>query len=220
MPKLFWPFLALFLILASCGQDLHFKIHFDEIGGLTEGDPLVLNDQQVGKVVAIDAAEGGGQLVGVAIDRASVGAATVDSKFYLLDNPNDPTHQHIEIVQARPDGKPLAEGAIVEGSRPGPLGLLPFGTILKQFGDALRDLREQVERFRQEFEKLPRSEEAKKLEEEWRRLMDEMREAQSAAEGSLKKELLPKLQKQMEELKKKLQELEEGSRKKGKPLET
>ncbi len=124
-------------------------------------------------------------------------------------------------MQTRPDGKPLAEGAIVEGSSsPGPLGPFPIAEILRQIGAALRNLREQVERFRQEFEKVPRSEAAQKLEQEWHRLMEEIQRAQSAAEGSLKKDLLPKLQKELDELRKRFDELEKTGEKKAKPLET
>jgi len=217
MTKIIPLFLTLLMALAGCSQDLHFKIHYSDIDGLAKGDPLTLNDRQVGKVTAIDAAKDGGYLVSVAIDRASVSAATAESSFYLVDNPQDPARKRIDIVQLRPDGKPLTEGTVVEGSYPGPLGSIPFGTILKEFSNALRDLRGQVERFRQELEKLPNSEEAKKLEKEWRQFMEEMLEAQKSAEGSLKKDLLPKLQKELEDLKKKLQELEQKNG--NKPLE-
>jgi hypothetical protein len=218
MSKIIPLFLALLVILAGCSQDLHFKIHYGHVDGLAIGDPLTLNDRQVGQVTAIDTAKEGGYLVSVTVDRESISAATSESNFYLVDNPQDTARKRIDIVQARPDGKPLAEGAVVEGSYPGPLGPLPFGAILKEFGNALWDLRGQVERFRQELEKVPNSEEARKLEEAWRQLMKEMLEAQNAAEGSLKKDLLPKLQEELENLKKKLQELEQGGRKK--PLET
>lgn len=218
MSKIIPLFLILWTILAGCSQDLHFKIHYSDVDGLTKGDPLTLNDRQVGTVTSIDAAKEGGYLVGVTVDRAAASAATVESSFYLVDNPQNPAHKRIEIVQTRPDGKPLPAGAVVEGSYPGPLGAIPFGSMLKEFGNVLQNLRGQVERFRQELEKLPDSEEAKKLEKEWRQLMEQMLEAQNAAEGSLKKDLLPKLQKEMDDLKKKLQELEQRDRKK--PLET
>jgi len=220
MLKMVPLFLTLLMILAGCSQDLHFKIHFRDIGGLAAGDPLVVDDQPIGQVTAVEAAEGGGHLVSVAVNRASINATTVDSNFYVAPNPNDPAHQRIEVVQTRPGGKPLAEGVVVEGANPGPFGSFPLGEIFKEFGNVLRDLGSQVERFRQEFEKFPHSEEAKKLEAEWRRLMDEIRDAQNAAEGTLKKDVLPKLQDELENLKKRLQELEQSSRKKGKPLET
>lgn len=221
MHKLIPLFLALCLNLLGCSQDLHFKIHFAETSGLSEGDPLVLNDQKIGEITAIEAAEDSGQLVSVAVDRAAASAATVESNFFLADDPTDPKRKRIEIVQTRPDGKPLAEGAIVEGSSPpGPLGSFPFAEILKEFSGALRNLREQVERFRQEFEKVPRSEAAQKLEQEWLRLMEEIRQAQSAAEGSWKKDLLPKLQKELEELRKRFDELQKNGEKNAKPLET
>lgn len=220
MLKLIPLFLGFLLVLTGCGQDLHFKIRFDEIDGLKAGDPLVLDDQAVGEVLAVESAEDGGHLASVAVERKFAGTATVDSSFYLAEDPEDPARKRIEIVQSKPGGQPLAEGSVVEGSYPSPFGLFPFGSMLKEFGKTLRDLREQVERFRQDFDKIPDSEEARKLQQEWRKLLDEIRAAQEAAEGSLKKELLPKLREELENIRKKLEELEETSRKKGKPLET
>lgn len=212
--------LLLPLFLIGCSQDLHFQIHFDRAEGLTAGSPLVLGEEKIGEVSGVQPAPDRGVLVSVSIQREHAASATERARFYLGADPKDSTRKRIEIVQTEPGGKAIAEGAVVQGEEAEASGLFPFGTILKEFGGLLRDLRGQVERFSRDFEKLPDSEEAKNLQQEWRKLLDEISEAQGTAEESLKKEVLPRLQEEMEALRKKLEELQRTAPKQRKPLET
>jgi len=216
MPKLIPLFLL--LMLTGCGQDLHFKISYDDIGGLAEGDPVVLDNRPIGKVAGLEQAPSGGHLVEVAIPRESATAATSEASFILAPDPANPARRRIEVVLAGPGGKPIADGAVVKGSYPSPLGSFPFGELLRGFSDVLRDLSGQVEQFRRGFEKLPNSPEAKQLQEEWRKLTDEIGKAQSGAGDALKKEILPKLEKEMDELRKRMEEMQKAASKPGKDL--
>lgn len=220
MPRLLPLLLLLLLALSSCGQDLRFTISYDDIGGLAVGDPIVLDNQPIGKVTALRESNDGGHWVEVAIPRESAGAATSEASFILAFDPDNPKRRRIEVVLAGPGGKPIADGAVVKGTSPRPPGFFPFGELLRGFGDALRELRGQVERFRQEFQYLPDSPEAKHLQEEWRRLAEEIAKAQNEADTTLKKEILPKLEQEMEELRKRLEEIQKNPPSKGKPLET
>ncbi len=211
--------LLLLLTLTGCGQDLHFKISYADIGSLAEGDPVVLDNQPIGKVTGLEPGKPGEHLVEVAIPRKSAAAATRDASFILAPDPDNPARRHIEVVLAQPGGKPIAEGEVVKGSYPSPLGLFPFGELLRGFGDALRDLRGQVEQFRKDFQKLPDSPESTQLQEEWRKLTEEIAKAQNDAGDTLKDEILPKLEKQMEELRKRMEEAQKTGPGKGKPLE-
>jgi hypothetical protein len=200
------PLLALLLLaLSGCGQDLHFKISYADVGGLEKGDPVVLDNQPVGKVIGLEPGQPGENLVEVGIPRESATSATSEASFVLAPDPVQPGRRRIEIVLAGPGGKPIADGAVVKGSYPNPLSLLPWGGLLRGFGDALHDLRGQVEQFRQEFQKLPDSPDAKRLQEEWRRLTDEIGKAQSEAGDTMNKEILPKLEKDMDELRKRME---------------
>jgi hypothetical protein len=218
MPKLILLFFMFFL--SGCGQDLHFKISYDDVTGLTEGDPVVLDNQPIGKVTGLEKPPTGGNLVEVAIPRESATAATSEASFVLSPDPSNPAHRRIEVILAGPGGKPIADGSVVKGSYPHPFSLLPFGELLRGFGDALRDLRGQVEQFRKEFEKLPNSPEAKQLEEEWRKLTDEIGKAQSGTGDTLKNEVLPKLEKELDELRKRMEEMQKTEPKKAKAMET
>lgn len=232
MPQLFpistaWPrlvrlaaLLLLVTILQACDQGLHFSIRFDNAAGLQVGDPLVQDDTTVGRVTAIEPQSPQGQLVAVVVERQFAGAATVDSRFYLADHPERPERKSIVIEQSHPGGKALEEGAVVLGSERALPDLLPFRQILKEFGGMLKDLRDQVERFRQQFEQLPDTPEAHQLQDQWQRLLEELNEAQNSAEGSVKKDLIPKLQEQMDAIRKRLDELRRRPATPHKPVET
>jgi ABC-type transporter Mla subunit MlaD len=212
--------LVICAVLAGCDQGLHFSIRFDDAAGLQVGDPLVQDDTTIGRVTAIEPASSRGQLVGVMVERQFAGAATVDSRFYLADHPQQPEHKSIVIEQSHPGGKALEEGAVVLGSSRALPDLLPFRQILKEFGGMLKDLRDQVERFRQQFEQLPDTPEARQLQDQWQRLLQELIDAQNSAEGSVKKDLIPKLQEQMDAIRKRLEELRRSTGTQRKPVET
>ncbi len=221
MPRLFALTWLLLLILTACGQDLHFKISYDRIEGLSEGAPVVLDDQTIGKVTGVKQTKSGGYLVEVSIPRESASAATSAASFILADDPDHPQQKRIEVVLADPGGKPIAEDSEVRGAYPNPIGgFFQFGELLREVGGALGELRTQVERFRQDFQKLPDSPESKQLQEEWRKLTDEIAKTQNEAGYAMKKEILPKLEKEMEELRNRLKEMEKAEPKKSKDMET
>lgn len=206
--------------LAACSQDLHFKIRYDDIDGLRKGDPVVLDNQPIGKVAGLEETKSGEHLVEVSIPRESAGSVTSEASFVLEADPEQPGKSRIEVVLSSPGGKPIAEGAVVQGTYPESQGFFPFGELLRGFGGALRELSNQLEHFRQEFQKLPNSPEAKQLGDEWRRLTEEIAKAQNQAGNALNKEILPKLEKEMKDLQKRLEEMQKAGPKPGKPLET
>ena len=79
----------------------------------------------------------------------------------------------------------------------------------------MRGLRGQVEQFRQEFQKLPDSPEAQRLQEEWRRLTDEIGKAQNEAGQAMDKEILPRLEKQMDALRQRMEGMQKPAPKPG-----
>lgn len=188
------------LLLAGCGdRSLHLKVHYRDADGLHAGAPVVKGGAAIGTVESIAADPEGGYLVGIAIADKFAAAATSASRFYLSDQAREPGKKQIEIEQTTLGGPVLAEGATVEGSeRSAPLA--PLGNLLRQFGQGIQGLRGQLEQFQQELRKIPDSPEAKRLQDEWQRLTEEMAKAQAETEESVKKDLLPRLQQEMDRL--------------------
>lgn len=208
----------LLLTLSGCSQDLDFKINYGDVGSLAAGDPIVKDGKTIGKVVGLMPNGVGGNWVEVAIAQESASLATSESSFVLIPDPDRPGHQRIELLLKNAGGQPLAEGAVVQGSYPQNFSLNPLTDFLKGLTDGLRDFRGQVEQFRKEFEKLPNSPEAKNLQGEWTRLMDEITKAQSDTTNTVQKDILPKLQKEMDELRKRMEAMQKAATPQGKPL--
>ncbi|MGQ0591782.1 MAG: hypothetical protein ACT4QB_03800 [Gammaproteobacteria bacterium] len=122
-----------------------------------------------------------------------------------LGMPGDETH-------APPRDVP---GAVV---RAAPTSDAAGNDPLRALAEVLRGLAEQAEALRRGLEDLPRSEEAQRLAEEWRRLLDEIARAQDDAEESLREDLLPRLQDELEALKKRLEELQPKERRRVTPV--
>jgi hypothetical protein len=213
--------LPLVLLLAACDQGLHFSIRFDQAGGLQVGDPLIQEATEIGRVTAIGPPSASGQWVRVVVERQFAVAATVDSLFYIDDDPDQPDRKSVVIEQVRPGGKTLEDGAEVVGADREERGLLPFRRLFREFGGILQQLRDEVERFRQQFEQLPDTPEVRELRQQWLRLLEELGAAQNSAEGSIRKELIPRLQEQMDAIRRRLEELRPAPpRPRQEPLET
>lgn len=205
------------LNLVGCGdRDLHLTLHFRDAGGLVAGAPVVFNNRTIGSVLTVEDAPQGGSLAGIAVARKFAAAATTDSRFYLNDMPGASGQKRIEIEQTTPGGRVLADGAVIEGSDRS-AGLLPFGEIFRQFSDGLRGMREQVQQFQRDLRKLPDSDEGKRLQQEWRRLTEEIDKAQKQTDESVKNELLPKLEAEMERLREGFKKMVPTSPGSGKP---
>ncbi len=193
---------------AGCSDgNLHLKVHYREAEGLQPGAPVVHDEQPIGSVVAVEPSPQGGYLVSIAVADKFAASATADSRFLLAERDGAPGTKQIEIEQSKPGGAVLAEGSTVEGSER-ITSLIPFGEVFRQFSDSLRGMREQVEQLQKDLKRLPHSEEGKRLQQEWRRLTEEIEKAQGQAEESVKKDLLPKLEAEMERLRERFKRME------------
>jgi paraquat-inducible protein B len=194
--------------LAGCSDgNLHLKVHYRDVKGLEPGAAVLHKQQPIGSVVAVEPDPQGGYLVSIAVADKFAASATTDSRFFLADRDGAPGVKQIEVEQSKPDGAVLAEGSTVEGSeRITPL--FPFGEVFRQFSEGLRGMREQVEQLQKDLKKLPHSEEGKRLQQEWRRLTEEIEKAQGQAEESVRKDLLPKLEAEMERLRERFQRMD------------
>lgn len=188
--RLFLSYVA-FLALAGCvEQSLQLTLRFEQGAGLKAGDVLVLGDQQVGRVDAVESSQSGTLLAQAHIDAKYRVIATTATRFYLADAPDGASGKRIEL-EFSGGGRLLEDGASVDGeSRGGLEQIFPLGTILKGMGEGLRQFRDQMDRFQRDMEKMPNSDDAKKLEEEWKRLLEQMEKAGKGME----KELAPRLQ--------------------------
>jgi len=114
------------------------------------------------------------------------------------------------------DDEPRARARDVPGVvvRAAPTSGAAENDPLRALAEVLRGLAAQAEALQRGLEALPRSKEAQRLAEEWRRLLDEIARAQD----SLREDILPRFQDELEALKKRLEELQPKERRPTTPV--
>ena len=207
--------LMLPLVFLGCGDDaLNIKIRYDQIQGLKEGDRVVFEQNHIGKVTGISYRADSYYVADLAIKNHFANAATENSKFFIIADPQNTGRKAIEIIQTRRGGIPLQDGAIVEGSTK---FSAIFSKISADFEEGLEDLEKQFEQFFEDLRSVPESEEFKKLEKELERLAEEMKRSGKLAREKIQKELLPQLKEAIEKLRERLRKL--GREEELEPLE-
>jgi len=197
-------FVILMSILSGCnGEDaLDLKIRFDEIRGLKQGDRVIYGQNDIGRVKKVSYSREGRFLVYVVIKRDFKNMITEYSRFFIVPDPREKDRMAIETTQIREGGRPLEDGATVEG-------VTKLSTFLDKNAAELEEgigkLKEQLEGFSKGLEEVLESEELKRLEKELGELVQEANRLGKTAREKLEKEVLPRLKREMEELKKKME---------------
>jgi len=232
--RLFFVFTIL-LTTCSCRTDeLDFNIRFDEIEGLKAGHGVLFKGNTVGEVDNVVYTEAGDFLVKVAIQSSFASAATRDSHFYIVDDPQTEGEKAIEIIQEKAGGEELRSGETVNGSvRPTIFNDLltrlqkkvsryqdQFDIDVEKLKESIRQDAQEMERglentldelsdefsqFAEEVQKVPDSEELKQLEAALDRLAAEIRNSQRDIREKIQNELVPEIQKRLNILREKLE---------------
>lgn len=174
---------------------LDFTVMFKDVGGLKAGDPVLVDQTPVGRVTAVSPPGNGTCAVSVAIDKEFKAFMTEHAIFRLTPSLENPGQTVIRVTQSAPGGTLLEKGAIVQGAEePSPTGI----------SGMLKKLETGFGQFMDEMAKIPESEEYKRLESALDELANEMKTSGKEARETLKNEILPKLRKELEALKKRL----------------
>lgn len=198
-------FVLLALLLGGCGSGpLQLNLTLTSPDGLQAGDPIVIDQRPIGEVSDVTPDGKGGFIAHLSIEEEFRDEATVDAHFVVIPDTENPADRQVELRPGDVASKPLSDGATVRGTTETG-ALFQFGQVLRGFTEGLGILRDQVEKYRSELQRLPNSEEGQRLRNEWQRLMDEMKKAQDGTNDALRKEVVPKLQKDLDELQKQLQ---------------
>ncbi len=206
---------SVMLFVVGCSAEgLTFKIRFPEIHGLKADDPVVYEQNNIGKVTEITYTKEGDYLVKVVIAKEFIHATTSNSRFLIGRNPQDETKRAVEVVNAVKGGEPLQEGVTVKGSSRTAAALDQF---LGNMKDTLKDLQGTLDEMTEPLRKFPDSDEMKRLRKQMNDLMEALKQGGADARERFEKEILPELQKKMDELRERLKKF--GREKELDPLE-
>ncbi len=211
------PYLFLFITLmalASCASPHKVMVLYERSGALKPGDRVIWENQAIGSVGDFRANPAGKTVVPLRIKPDFRQALTDQSRFSIQADPDRLGSQSVRMVLLCSTGKPLPDGAVVEGStafsmlmEKGSRGLQGFPQILQ---DALDRLGEQLDR-------LTDREWQKELESQLDSWTRELERSGEETRRYFQKEVLPKLERSVEDLLQKLREL--GKEGDGKSLE-
>lgn len=213
--KLVWFFLMLSLVCVSCQANaLKVHVRFSDVEGLVKGDRVVSDGRQIGEVNNVKYTSEGDYLVDVVVPEEFKDKLTENTRFYLISDPEVPNKKAIEVVAAEEPGKPLNNGAVVEGlSKTQEM----ISNVMADMQKGLGELQNEVENFLDSLKKLPEKDQIKRLREEIGRLAEQMKKAGESAKERLEREVLPKIEEEIERLKERLKKL--GREKEVEPLE-
>jgi paraquat-inducible protein B len=206
--------LTVFLLFACDETGLNLKIRFDQIQGLQTDNRVFFETNHVGRVTRVFYAKEGHYMVDLILKEDFANAATEDSWFFIINDPQAAGKKAIEILQLRKGGTPLADGSMVEGST---RSAAAYQKILEDFDKQAGKLGKQLQQFFEDLSKLPESDEVKQLQKDLEELGREVEKAGKATRDKIQNEIVPMLKEELEHLKKRLEKF--GREKEVEPLE-
>jgi ABC-type transporter Mla subunit MlaD len=224
----------LLLLFWGCSDSsLPLQVRYADVLGLQQGDSVYFGQNEIGKVQKVTYTQQGDYLVAITIAPEFKNAATVDSKFFIDDDPRNRQRRAITIVQEKPGGGVLEKTTIIEGSvRAGFLDQMLSGikrnaaavetemwAAMQQLDNALKakaqqldnemaaaldDLTRRLQTLSTEVEKVPDSQEVKQLEMSIKQFADEFSRAQKSVRDTIQNEVIPQLRRELDQLRQQL----------------
>ena len=206
--------MTVLLLFASRPQDIAITVRFERLSGLAANDRVLFENNAAGEVQAIRYNGDGSYAVAVRIDGGFANAVTEYARFEVHDDAGRPNRKAIVIVLTRQGGTPLADGAVVDGYSPPELFGERFNQDLREGFDAFK---KQIESFANGLKQIPESDAFQDLKRSMGELADELSQTEKSVRQKLKNEWLPRIEQELEALKKRLED--SGRQDETEPLE-
>jgi paraquat-inducible protein B len=192
------------IFLACRSNSILINISFDEVSGIEKGARVLFQENKAGNVTGVKYHQNGKYTVQIEIDKGFANAVTQYSEFTIIDDPGQNGQKSIEIILEREGGAPLADGASVIGVTPD-MGLA--GRIHKELDAGFGFIKKQIDKFESDFKSLPESQAYKDLKKTLEDLAMELELKEKQTRESVKREWLPKIQRELEELRRRLKRM-------------
>jgi hypothetical protein len=207
-------FLGSAIFFLSCSVSHRVVVVYDQADGLETGDRVYWEDRVIGRVETLEKNPQAGIHVPLEIKKDFSPMVTNQSRFLIQTDPLRAGHQAVEMVQLAAGGQPLPNGAVVEGSTSFSLLVEKGSREIQGWASLFQDHMSGLEK---EMSRLSEREWQKKLEgqmEEWAR---ELERSSQEVRRYFKEEILPQLEEAVQDLLRRLKELEKEEE--GRPLE-
>jgi len=194
--------------LGGCAEHPRLTVLYDRPEGIKPGDRVFWENQVIGSVGTLKPPLGRKASVPLYIKKDFHPMITDQSRFLIEDNPSRPGSQSVKMVYLSPGGKPLPNGALVEGSTPFSImvekGSFDLQGWTKLFQDAL-------DRLGKEMPSFSGREWQKELECELDRWTRQLERSSEEMRRYFQREVLPPLEQAIEDFLRRLKELGIGT---------
>ncbi len=208
-------FALVWLSASACHSgSIQINIRFDELLGLNQGSRVLFENKTAGTIETVHSNPNGTYSVRAEIDPAYRDAVTEYTQFRIVDDPAKTGRKAIQMVVLQTGGKKLPDGASVTGVSQEPdLG----ARVQQEMQEGFEYFKKQVDEFTRGLKRVPESEEYHRLKKSLGELADEISRAGKQTGKKLKEQWLPRIERELEELKKELRE--QGREDEAKPLQ-
>jgi len=206
--------IILLLGVTSCATPHKVMVMYDRPAGLKPGDRVIWENQTIGSVGDFQANPSGKTVVPLQVKPDFREALTDRSRFLIQADADRPGSQMVRMVLLSSGGKPLPDGAVVEGST-------SFSLMIERGSRGIQGipqfLQDALDRLSREVGRLSDREWQKELERQLDSWTRELKKAGEDTRRYFQKEVLPKLEHAVQDLLRRLKEL--GKEEDGKVLE-
>lgn len=201
--------------LAACrAEGLRIHVTYERLFGVAADDPVLFQQNRVGRVSAIQYLQDGTYQVTLTIDNGFANALTEFSSFHVVADPTRQGRKAIDIRLAHTGGKLLVDGATVVGVAPAK-GLA--GRLHEDLEAGVDFILAQIHKIRQDLRTFSESEAYQVLKQAMEDLVDELHRAEEKSREKMKRHWLPELERRLDELRKHLRR--QGKEEAMEPLE-
>ena len=198
------PLIFVYVLAAACVGSLQLTVLYDRTEGLKQNDPVLWNEQKIGKVQSVKQNGPDRASVQLQIRKDFSDKVTDESRFLIQADPRSRGDSFVRMVNLSEKGNPLPSGTAVEGSTYLSLQLERTAKGLEAWREQLE---RELERWEKELSQLPERESYKELEREMDYWLNKLGQAGVDAREYFREEMLPHLEEALRELKKRLRQL-------------
>ena len=198
------PLIFVYVLAAACVGSLQLTVLYDRTEGLKQNDPVLWNEQKIGKVQSVKQNGPDRASVQLQIRKDFSDKVTDESRFLIQADPRSRGDSFVRMVNLSEKGNPLPTGTAVEGSTYLSLQLERTAKGLEAWREQLE---RELERWEKELSQLPERESYKELEREMDYWLNKLGQAGVDTREYFREEMLPRLEEALRELKKRLRQL-------------
>jgi paraquat-inducible protein B len=202
--NLFFSALAALVLTGCIGTSHNFMIRFNDIEGLRKNDQVYFDQTPIGIVTDVEYTDTGNYLVKVAVEDQYSTLPKDSSTFYIDSNPENESQKSVRIIQIEDDGNIIEKNAIVEGQSK---YVAIYSQIANKFRRNARLMEFEINEFFKGLQNLTEDEQIKQLERQLDKILSEIENLSVQMKHKLDTEILPRIREQIEELRRRLQQI-------------